>query len=480
MEPAMEPGAGAGAGAGTGALHVVNPLFLAEHGGPRATRGWRRTTLRRTLHPAQAPQQALEPGRAGAPQAVPLTLGPATMVPLEEDEEEEEEEEEEEDAALPALPPSPHRASWIEGPEDAATLLPAPCPEQAARPQGQAGAQEGPPWREALPGRVLNRLSAVGGALGGLLFPERRLARRVLELLREPGSYVGGLARNFMGRLQAGGPPPPSSTALLHGVRQELAGLRDYLCASSELLDPAEGDPPDLDVGAVVESALHKYLLKPVCSALYARLEELHEQDGSLARLRRNQERLRGLGPGELGASTPVPSSAALGRIRARLARMHRAYSPRAKAALLLEACRLIYAAMEQGASAAEPHGADDFLPVLTYVLLRCDIIAVQLDVEYMMELLDPSLLQGEDGYYLTTWFGALYHVAHTPPAGTARQLSAEAQCSIQQWQRRRTIHPGQRRAQSPLFGALEELPAEQHEPPGLAPPAREGGSDWG
>lgn len=63
MEPAMEPGAGAGAGAGTGALHVVNPLFLAEHGGPRATRGWRRTTLRRTLHPAQAPQQALEPGR---------------------------------------------------------------------------------------------------------------------------------------------------------------------------------------------------------------------------------------------------------------------------------------------------------------------------------------------------------------------------------------------------------------------------------
>lgn len=102
-----------------------------------------------------------------------------------------------------------------------------------------------------------------------------------------------------------------------------------------------------------MESALHKYLLKPVCSALYARLEELHEQDGSLARLRRNQERLRGLGPGELGASTPVPSSAALGRIRARLARMHRAYSPRAKAALLLEACRLIYAAMEQGASAA-------------------------------------------------------------------------------------------------------------------------------
>jgi len=41
-------------------------------------------------------------------------------------------------------------------------------------------------------------------------------------------------------------------------------------------------------------------------------------------------------------------------------------------------------------------HGADDFLPVMMYVLARCNLSALQLDVEYMMELMDPSLTLGE------------------------------------------------------------------------------------
>lgn len=40
--------------------------------------------------------------------------------------------------------------------------------------------------------------------------------------------------------------------------------------------------------------------------------------------------------------------------------------------------------------------GADDFLPCLTWVLLRSDVFTLQLDTDYMMELLDPTQLQGE------------------------------------------------------------------------------------
>lgn len=59
------------------------------------------------------------------------------------------------------------------------------------------------------------------------------------------------------------------------------------------------------------------------------------------------------------------------------------------------------------------------------------------------MELLDPGELRGEAGYYLTTWFGALYHIAHyQPDAGRAPQeLSSEARASLRQWHRRRTLH---------------------------------------
>lgn len=40
--------------------------------------------------------------------------------------------------------------------------------------------------------------------------------------------------------------------------------------------------------------------------------------------------------------------------------------------------------------------GADDFLPCLTWVLLRSDVTTLQVDTDYMMELLDPTQLQGE------------------------------------------------------------------------------------
>ena len=49
-------------------------------------------------------------------------------------------------------------------------------------------------------------------------------------------------------------------------------------------------------------------------------------------------------------------------------------------------------------------YGADDFLPVLTYVIAQCDMLELDTEVEYMMELLDPSLLHGEGSGLLEKW----------------------------------------------------------------------------
>lgn len=40
--------------------------------------------------------------------------------------------------------------------------------------------------------------------------------------------------------------------------------------------------------------------------------------------------------------------------------------------------------------------GADDFLPMLTYVLVQCDMPQLDTEILYMMELIDPPLLHGE------------------------------------------------------------------------------------
>lgn len=49
-------------------------------------------------------------------------------------------------------------------------------------------------------------------------------------------------------------------------------------------------------------------------------------------------------------------------------------------------------------------YGADDFLPVLTYVIAQCDMLELDTEIEYMMELLDPSLLHGEGNVLSGKW----------------------------------------------------------------------------
>uniref|UniRef100_A0A670ZPE8 Uncharacterized protein n=1 Tax=Pseudonaja textilis TaxID=8673 RepID=A0A670ZPE8_PSETE len=80
---------------------------------------------------------------------------------------------------------------------------------------------------------------------------------------------------------------------------------------------------------------------------------------------------------------------------------MHQAYSPKKKEAHMLKVCKMLYEAMNLHL----PFGADDFLPVLIYMLVRCDVVSVQLDVEYMMELMDPNQLQGEGSFHLPLSF---------------------------------------------------------------------------
>ncbi|XP_058018582.1 ras and Rab interactor 3 isoform X4 [Ahaetulla prasina] len=88
-----------------------------------------------------------------------------------------------------------------------------------------------------------------------------------------------------------------------------------------------------------------------------------------------------------------------------------------------------------------KPHGADDFLPVLMYVLARSDLTEMILNVEYMMELMDPALQLGEGSYYLITTYGAVELIKSYDKIAVTRQLSTEVQDSIHRWERRRTLN---------------------------------------
>lgn len=365
-------------------------------------------------------------------------------------------------------PQSPHRVSWIED----GVWLPPPRPPPSLHPpsleldslsissveeeQDAQAASPAPPLHPCalrLADKVIHRLSAVGQALGGLVSQRKRLTNRVQELSERKGAAFADAVRGFVeAALRKGADPggvAPGSE-FLQEVRSALSALKETLLDYQEiqaLLDSI-ADINDLEIDSLVELSLHKVALKPVAEHLYARIRASRTDDGSFERLQRNMRSLEKNGVEELGGSAGVgvPDAVVLERIQQRWSGMHEAYSPNKKVRVLLKVCKIIYHSMSANASSGTAFGADDFLPCLTWVLLRSDVVTLHLDTDYMMELLGPTQLQGEGGYYLTTLYASLYYISSFQPRLAARQLSIEAQHSLNQWHRRRTLHCDQSR----------------------------------
>ncbi|XP_068935670.1 ras and Rab interactor-like protein [Petaurus breviceps papuanus] len=382
-----------------GALSVLNPLYLRDHG------------------PWQPKEENSEP--VGKDNLAPQALGP-------------------------------HRVSWIEGP---------PSPETEPEAWSLYSLEKGEDKpEEAEEAKDEEEESSE---------PGDGVCQRVQALAQAQGSPVARQHRALQARLgQAqGGPCGPEAgdpaTELLQDIRHLLADLKDHLVNDPEVqaahrarTAPPTGDHKDLE--AMVEAAVCWVVLRPLQPALWTKLRMLRARD--LQQLQQCQEAMQARalqeaqGPRASSPEAPVPSPTRH-RIHARLARLHTACAPQRKVALLLAICRDVYEGLVQGGS-QEPLGADDFLPALTEELLWSpDIEATQLDVEFLMEILDPAELLGETGYYLTTWFGALHHIAHFQPAASGpapKGLSSEARASIRLWQRRRTLHTSSRTVASP------------------------------
>uniref|UniRef100_A0A8C3X2F9 Ras and Rab interactor like n=1 Tax=Catagonus wagneri TaxID=51154 RepID=A0A8C3X2F9_9CETA len=328
--------------------------------------------------------------------------------------------------------PAPHQVSWVEGPLSPEVQPPGPplaslMEEEEEEQEDDRDEEEG---------------------------PEDVLTRHIRALARARSSYVARQFRGLRARLTSdtGGPHRPGdpATELLQDVRHLLTDLQKHLVKDPDVRAVFEsrgpGVPPkDEDLGPAVEAALCRAVLAPLKPALWTRLRTLRAAE--LQQLRRRQIALREeAGRAEIqgaGREGRSPAPALRSRIHARLAHLHAACAPRRKVSLLLAVCSDVYSGLARGDN-QEPPGADAFLPALTEELIWSPHIGeTQLDVEFLMELLDPEELRGEAGYYLTTWFGALYHIAHyQPDEGRApQQLSSEARASLRQWHSRRTLH---------------------------------------
>ncbi|XP_055022844.1 ras and Rab interactor 2 isoform X3 [Boleophthalmus pectinirostris] len=312
-------------------------------------------------------------------------------------------------------PQSPHRVSWV---EDGIWLPPPKVPSHLNPPsleldslsissieeeQDPATPTSTPhsPSTQRLANKVKNRFSAVGQALGGLVSQKKKLNYRVQEISERKGATFGESVKLFVEAILQKSPEKDGLTEFLQDVRASLTSLREMLLDNTEiqvLLDSMT-DISDAEFDIFVEQSIHKVALKPLSSHLYGCIQTSRSSDGTLDRLLSNKPRLQYSGMEQLGGSAGVgvPDSTTLESIRQKWDIMHKAYSPNKKVQILLKVCKTIYHSMSINSNnTGAVFGADDFLPCLTWVLLQCDLITIQVDTDYMMELLDPTQLQGE------------------------------------------------------------------------------------
>ncbi|XP_031722942.1 ras and Rab interactor 2 isoform X4 [Anarrhichthys ocellatus] len=289
-----------------------------------------------------------------------------------------------------------------------------------------------------LPRALKGRFLKVSGMLSSLMTPERRAVKRIAELSRDKSSYFGSLVQDYISFVQENRGCHTSGTDFLQTLRQFMTQMKAYLGQSSELDPPIESLIPEDQIDQVLEKAMHKCVLKPLRSVIEMALHDFQVSSGALQQLRENLAVAKTKRPQELGVDGAVPPNPeAIEKICHKFLNMRKMYSPEKKVSLLLRVCKLIYTIMQD--NSGRMFGADDFLPMLTYVVAQCDMPQLDTEIQYMMELLDPSLLQGEGGYYLTSAYGAMALIKNFQEEQAARVLSSEARNTLHQWHRRRT-----------------------------------------
>ncbi|XP_069810263.1 ras and Rab interactor 2 [Dendropsophus ebraccatus] len=286
---------------------------------------------------------------------------------------------------------------------------------------------------------VKTHLRKVSGVFSSLVTPEKKMVKKIAAMSRDKCTYFGCLVQDYISFLQENKDCHVSSTDMLHTIRQFMTQVKNYLAQSSELDPPIESLIPEDQIDAVLEKAMHKCILKPLKGYIENMLKNFRIADGSWSQLKENLLLVKKRTPQELGVLTPTPEAVDVEKIKVKFYTMQKMYSPEKKVMLLLRICKLIYTCMEN--NSGRMYGADDFLPVLTYVIAQCDMLEIDTEIEYMMELLDPALLQGEGGYYLTSAYGALSLIKNFQEEQAARLLNSETRDTLKQWHKRRTAN---------------------------------------
>lgn len=80
--------------------------------------------------------------------------------------------------------------------------------------------------------------------------------------------------------------------------------------------------------------------------------------------------------------------------------------TPKDKLVCILNCCKVIYNMIN--ASEGKPTGADDFFPILIYIVIRSNPKDLHTNIEFISNFRNPNKMGSEAGYYFTHLISAV------------------------------------------------------------------------
>ncbi|XP_050086367.1 protein sprint isoform X2 [Anopheles aquasalis] len=209
----------------------------------------------------------------------------------------------------------------------------------------------------------------------------------------------------------------PHPQVVMRNMRQFMSGMKNYLVKHGEGDFAAEVQKARaqlksdefLNLDSILEEVMHKLVILPLREHLYGLFVDYYSQSGDIQLIVEKVRSTAGRSPAAFGIKGNVipPSATAMRQIATLFVRLQEAELPLVKLDLLLAAVSAIF----EGTTClnGQQLSADDFLPVLVMVVAHCGFVGAEIEAEYMWGLLQPSLLSGEAGYYLTALCSAVH-----------------------------------------------------------------------
>ncbi|XP_050407015.2 protein sprint isoform X2 [Patella vulgata] len=250
--------------------------------------------------------------------------------------------------------------------------------------------------------------------------PGAKIREYIYRMSQDRSLTFGSTIDNFIQCTLDGQETSPH--IVVRNVRQFMTGIKNYLIkhGEGELTDMIErersklGSTEILNIDTLIEGALHVCVIRPLKHYIYRLFVQHHSKNGNLELMSANIKYARNKTPQEIGIKPGIqpPQGSDMELIKHHLGKMQRAYSPVKKLENLLAATSTIYQCV-QGKKQIPNRGpaslgADDFLPMLIYVLVHSGMVSAEIEADYMWGLLNQTLQSGEGGYYLTTFSSAV------------------------------------------------------------------------